>query len=204
MAYNHDQKPTFSRQGLPKSGQGVRGGVAYRKLSDSYASDKNYSRGLYIGVNAVLAIFAAVVLLLLLLIFTPLGDTWHALRDEADILYTLEFYDVNGDLCAAPAQGTLLIDPKTGNTMGEIVGVTARPYTLSSALWRDGETETGGIDSGHASAKIVSVTVALCAEYEEGIGYSVNGMRIAKGCSYTVSFAGSLATGTCVSIEKRW
>ncbi|MBR2011370.1 MAG: hypothetical protein IKA06_06470 [Clostridia bacterium] len=204
MAYNHDQKSAFSREKLPKNGQGVRGGVAYRKLSDSYASDKNYSRGLYIGVNAVLAMFVAAVLLLLLLVFTPLGDTWHVLREEADIIYTLEFYDVNGDLCAAPAQGTLLIDPKTGNVMGEIVEITARPYTLPSVLWRDGEVQTAGFDSEHASAKIVSITVALCAEYEQSVGYSVNGVRIAKGCSYTVSFAGSLATGTCVSIEKRW
>ena len=202
MAYHHDQKSTFSRQGLPKNGQGIRGSVAYRNLSESYASDKNYSRALYIGVNAALAVFALAVLLLLLLVFTPLGDTWHALHEEAEILYTIEFYDVNGDLSAAPAQGTLLIDPKTGNTMGEIVAITSRPYTLPSSFLRDGEAQVGG--SEHASAKIVSLTVALCAEYEEGVGYSVNGMRIAKGGSYTVSFAGSLATGTCVSIEKRW
>ncbi|MBR2312721.1 MAG: hypothetical protein IKA46_05485 [Clostridia bacterium] len=202
MAHYHDQKPSFARQRPSKSGQGVRGNVAYRNLSDSYAGDKNYSRGLYIGVNAALAIFALAVLLLLLLIFTPLGDRWQALQDEAEILYTLEFYDVNGDLGAAPAQGTLLIDPKTGNTMGEIVAITSRPYTLPSSFLRGGETQAG--ESEHASAKIVSVTVAICAEYEEGIGYSVSGTRIAKGGSYTVSFAGSLATGTCVSIEKRW
>ena len=73
---------------------------------------------------------------------------------------------------------------------------------IPSSFLRAGEEQVGG--SEHASAKIVSVTVAVCAEYEEQIGYSVKGTRIAKGCSYTVSFAGSLATGTCVSIEKRW
>lgn len=203
MAYNHDHKSDLSRQSLPKNGQGVRGGVAYRKLSDSYVNDKNYPRSIYIAVNVALVIFAVTVLLGLLLIFTPLGNTWEIGRGEADILYTLEFYDVNGDLSAAPAEGALLLDPQTGNVMGEIVKITSRPYTLPPTLWRDQEEGTGAFDSVPSSAKTVSVTVALCAQYRRGLGYSVYGTRIAKGCSYTVSFAGSIATGTCVSIEKR-
>ena len=201
MAKHYDQKPERSHKGLPKNGQGVRGGVAYRELSDSYASDKNYPRSLYIGVNVVLSLFAITVLLGLLLVFTPLGQLWQGVGAEADILYTLEFYDVNGDLSAAPAEGTTLIDPQTGKALGEIVQVTSRPYVMPSFALREG---TGEDSSLSTTAKIVSVTVSLCAHYEKGVGYTVHDMRIAKGLSYTVSFGGSVATGTCVSIEKRW
>ncbi len=195
MAKNHDQNSDFSRKG-------VRGGVAYRNLSDSYQNDKNYPRGLYIGVNAVLSLFALAILLGLLAVFTPLGDLWKGLGEEADIVYTLEFYDINGDLSAAPAEGTTLVDPQTGNALGEIVAITSRPYVLPSSFLRtEGQGEGNSVLT---TAKIVSVTVALSARYEAGVGYTVHGMRIAKGLPYTVSFAGSVATGTCVSIEKRW
>ena len=194
MAKNYDKKLTFSRK---YSNQGVRGGVAYRELSDSYAGDKNYPRLLYVSVNTVLAVFATAIVLGLLLIFTPLGELWRGTGSEVELLYTLEFYDVNGDLTLESAAGTEVLDPATGKSLGRIVRVEKKPYVLPDSFLRSQE-------STDSSAVIISVTVMLVANYEEDLGYTANGMRIAKGESYTVAFGDSMATGMCVSIEKGW
>ncbi len=197
-------KGTFHHANL-KNGQGVRGGVAYRALSESKAGDREYPRSLYVAVNAVLALFALAILAGLLLVFTPLGEMWNRDKGQAqEILYTIEFYDVNGDLGAAPVEGTHLFDAVTGRDLGEAIGITVSPYVLPPEMLREQADNEAADSATTGNAQIVSMTVSVNAHYEDGIGYTVYGIRIAKGLSYTVSFSGSVASGNCVSVEKRW
>lgn len=195
-----DQKPELFGQGLPKNGQGVRGGVAYRRLSDSYANDKNYPRWLYAGVNGTLFLLALLLLLALLWIFTPIRDLLHFAEEKRTLSYTLEVYDATGDIAASSAVGTSLIDPETGETLGEITAAVARPTALSAALWRTGCDEADNV--APTPAKIVTLTVSLEAYYSEANGYSAGDIAIAEGRFYTVLFAGSVSEGVCILMEE--
>ena len=203
MANHHDKHFSFSSS-ASKNSQGVRGGVAYRAASDSNVGEREYPRLLYVAVNILLAVFALAILTGLLLVFTPLGDLWEREIGRVDILYTLEFYDVNGDLGAAPTEGTRVFDAKTGQDLGEVIGVTVAPYVLPPEQWREQEPSTSPDTTTEGTARTVLLTVALSAQYEAEVGYTVHGIRIAKGLSYTLHFADSVAEGTCVSLEKRW
>ena len=197
MASNRDKISPGLQNSAEKNPLGVRGGIAYRAASERRAGEQEYPRSLYVVVNVVLAVFALTVLLGLLLVFTPLGKMLEVKGSREQILYTLEFHDVNGDLAAAHTEGLHLVDALGGYDLGEIVGFEVLPQSIPTG---QGDAEI----LEHDTAKTVSVTVALFADYARGVGYSVQGIRIAQGLYYTVFLGDSLAVGTCVSVEKGW
>ncbi len=205
MAY-HDNNSDFSRKGLPKSGQGVRGGVAYRKLSDSYANDKNYPRWFFIGVNALLILLALALLALLLYAFTPLGDLFAIGEKRTEIVYTLELYDVDGALSSAPAIGTSLIDPQTGDVLGEITAMSTSILEVSAVVWQE-EWEQLPQDATETTVtlplKLVTVTVTATARYGADHCYRVAEHEIRVGDAYTVSLAGTVSAATCTNIAQK-
>lgn len=202
--HQYDRKLDRMRSGFPKNGLGVRGSVAYRQLSDRNANYKNYPRWFFVTVNAILILLALAVLVSLVFFFAlPRFLPTGAARCE--LTCTLEFYDVNGAIASAPTLGTSLIDPKTGELIGEIVATEVRDQTLNAVIWQEGwETPPPDAVASELTmpAKIVSVTVRLTAEYRTDQGYIRDGVRIAVGESYMVSLAGIMANGTCVLVES--
>ena len=199
MASNRDNTPV-SRGVSGKSAQGVRGGIEYRAASDSKVGDREYPRSLYVAVNASLAVFALAILMGLLLVFTPLGKLIELRGEQAQVVYTLEFHDVNGDLAATPTEGLRLFDATSGKDLGEVIGFEVLPRAIPTG--QEGEPPSEAPQ--HDTAKTLLVTVALSCDYLSGVGYSVHGIRIAQGLNYTVLMGGSMAVGTCVSVEKGW
>ena len=47
----------------------------------------------------------------------------------------------------------------------------------------------------------VSVTITVTAEYTEGVGYTVDGCRIAVGREYELNFPGCAGKGVCVEFK---
>lgn len=201
MAFRRREKKHFSQ----KENQGVRGSVAYREMSDSYMNDAHYTRGFFFIVNAVLVLFALAVLGVICWHFAVPDASRAAGYEDREIQYTLTFYDINGAMASSPAVGTSLIDPATGAVLGEITALYAEPATVTAQVFRDEwQTMPENLPAStvELSAKIVTVTVCTKAAYREGQGYTKNGVRLAMGCSYTVSFAGTVASGICTALIK--
>ncbi|MBQ9803058.1 MAG: hypothetical protein IJW51_08335 [Clostridia bacterium] len=200
----YDRKPDLMRSGLPKNGLGVRGSVAYRQLSDRNANYKNYPRWFFITVNVILILLALAVVTTLVLTFA-LPRFLPTAAERRELTCTLEFYDISGAIGNAPTVGTSLIDPATGEPIGDIVATEVRAHTLSAVLWQE-DWEQLPADAVASEltmpVSIVSVTVRLTAEYRAGQGYTRDGVRIAVGERYAVSLAGIVASGTCVLLES--
>ena len=195
-----------ARRPLQKNAQGVRGSVAYRKLSDSYASEKNCPRALLIFVNTTLILLSLSLLSLLLLFFTPLGDMLAFGFEKVTVSYTLELYDVDGTLSSAPVVGTSLIDPATGEVLGEITAVSTRPCELSGVLWQEEwESLPSDAEAGEITlpVRVVSVTVKARARYREDRGYLVGDLALREGGVCTVSLGGTVSSATCIAVERR-
>lgn len=195
-----------SRRSLPKNAQGVRGNVAYRKLSESYISEKNCPRALRLGVNAALLLLALLLLAVLLVFLTPIGDILAIGYQRIDVSYTLEIYDVDGTVSAAPAAGTSLIDPATGEVLGEIAAISTRPYEVTGVWWEESwitlpnEAESEEIT---LPVRVVTVSVNAQALYREDKGYRVGDLVLAEGATSVVSLGGTVARAVCLSVERR-
>lgn len=209
MAY-HDGNADFSRRGLPKNGQGVRGGVAYRKLSDSYANDKNYPHWFFVGINVLLILLALSLLAFLLYLFTPLGDFLELDGERVEICYTLEFYDVTGALATAPLQGAAVTLPETEAVLGEVRAVSVRQAEIPVIEWQP-EWETLPQDAPTTTlthpARLVTVTVAATATRGKDGSYRIGETVLAEGSSYRVSLGGTVAAAACTGLlweNKIW
>ena len=202
MAY-HDSNADFSRRSLPKNGQGVRGGVAYRKLSDSCANDKNYPRWFFIGINVLLILLACCLLALLLYLFTPLGDFFELDGERVEICYTLELYDVTGALATAPLQGAAVTLPETEAVLGEITAVCVRQAEIPVIEWQP-EWEELPQDAPTTTltypARSVTVTVAATAKRGKDGSYRIGETRLTEGSSYRVLLGGTVAAAACTGI----
>lgn len=202
MAY-HDSNADLSRQGLPKNGQGVRGGVAYRKLSDSYANDKNYPHWFFIGINALLIVFALCLLAFLLYLFTPLGDFFELDGEHVEISYTLEFYDVTGALATAPLQGAAVTLPEAEMTLGEVAAVSVRQAEIPVVEWQP-EWEKLPQDAPTTTltqpARLVTVTVKATATRGKDGSYRIGETTLVAGTSYRVLLGGTVAVAACTGI----
>ena len=195
-----------SRRSLPKNAQGVRGSVAYRKLSDSYTSEKNCPPALLFGVNTALVLLALLLLAVLVVFLTPIGDILAIGYQKIDISYTLELYDVDGTISTAPAVGTSLIDPATGEALGEITAVNTRPHEIVGVRWEDDWTtlpENAEPEEITLPVRVVTVTVSARALYRKDKGYRVGDLTLSEASIYPVSLGGTVARATCLTIEKR-
>ncbi len=203
---HRDNTPDRARRSLQKNAQGVRGSVAYRKLSDSYANEKNCPRTLLILVNATLVLLALSLLFLLLVFFTPIGDMLSLGFEKTEILYTLELYDVDGSLSSAPVVGTSLIAPQTGEVLGEITAVSTRPCEISGILWQEewvSLPKDAQPEDLVLPVRVVTVTVKACARYREDRGYLIGDFALPLGGVCCVSLGGTVSSATCLTIERR-
>lgn len=195
-----------ARRSLQKNAQGVRGSVAYRKLSDTHASEKNCPRALLVLVNTTLILLALSLLSLLLVFFTPVGDALSLGFERVEVSYTLELYDVDGTLSSAPLVGTSLIDPETGEVLGEIVAVSTRPCELSGVLWQEewgSLPKDGEVEKITLPVRVVTVTVRASARYREDRGYFVGDFAFNEGGICSVSLGGTVSSATCLAVERR-
>lgn len=189
-----------------KNTQGVRGNVAYRRLSESYIVEKSCPRALLLSVNTVLLLLTLLLLASLVVFLTPIGDALAIGYQKMDVLYTLELYDVDGTISTAPAVNTSLIDPVTGEVLGEITDVSSRPQEILGVWWeedwitlpKDAEPEEITLP-----ARVVTVTVKARALYRKGKGYRVGDLSLSEGASFTVSLGGAVASATCLTVERR-
>ena len=200
MAFYHKDKSRSLR-----NTKGVRGGVAYRELSDNLLNDWQYAKWVFVAVNAVLALLSLLAIFVICRHFVLPDAQREAGREDTEIYYTLAFYDVDGVLATAPAVGTALIDPESGAVMGEITAISTEPATAGAVVWQEGwQTlpENAVPSTVELPYRIVSVTVCTTAAYREEQGYTKNGVRLATGATYTVSVSGTLTSGVCTALRK--
>lgn len=163
---------------------------------------KRGRRWLFLLVDILLlaAILTAVFFLVVLL--TPLDPFGGADVEQRDVLYTLELVGVDRVSLEALHVGDSVTDAQTGSVIGEITAVDSRPY----AFYTDVPNEYGGkyVVNKETSADkyTVTVTVRASADYEQGVGYTVEDCRIAVGRAYELHFPHYAGEGSCISLGE--
>lgn len=163
-------------------------------------------RGLFLIADVMLlaVIFAAIFFLVSLL--TPFTLFDNTEEEARTVTYTVEFKGVDKDAFASLRKGDTVVDKATGAVVGEVTDLEPRKYVVYTDVPTDEKDET--LDS-HVVTKAeypeefttVSVTITVTADYVAGVGYTVDGCRIAAGREYELNFPGCAGKGTCVEFK---
>jgi hypothetical protein len=116
---------------------------------------------------------------------------------ETEITYVLEFKGVDVDFIANIQNGDGVYSASESFKIGTVKSVATDSYTT---LVYD-QTTNAGVLVEHPSLKTLIVTVKASAVYDIGVGYSVNGERIAVGREFYVRTPGFTGTAYCIEVE---
>ena len=151
--------------------------------------------------NIIDFLLIAIVLLIigtLIYVFLPSSAMRSITADKkVDIDYAIEIIGVDEEFIDNIKQDDVVLDSISKNQLGT---VTAVDYSIQYTELKYSEEEEVGVLSPVLGKYNVIVTVSATAEYEEGIGYSVNGTRIAVGEKISARFPDYVCEGYCISI----
>lgn len=162
-------------------------------------------RASFLLVDLLLLLGVVSVIFLLVLAFTPL-DLFGKDAEPREILYTVEFYGVDKDMESAFHEGDTVTDVETGVVMGVVTQVSSRVYetytdTPSAEIVPEFDKHVVQKERNEAW-RVVTVTISVTADYQSGIGYSVENNRIAVGREYRLRFPAYTNSGACVSLSR--
>ena len=157
---------------------------------------------LLLDILLLVAIVAAVFFLVLLL--TPLNPFSGNKTESAEITYTVELVNVDGEVYDLLQVGDVVTDANTGKAIGKIVKVDKREYTEYIFDPVDSVRENDRyvmVKEAVENRYTVIVTLSVTAEYVAGEGYEVDRCRIAVGRDYELEFPRYAGGGKCVTLQ---
>jgi hypothetical protein len=173
-----------------------------RSLASARGGEKKH-RASFLLVDLLLLIGVVAVILLLVLAFTPL-DLFGNDAEERQILYTVEFYGVDKEMEYAFREGDTVTDLQTGAVMGVVTQVSSRVHEVYTDTPTDEivpEFDKYVVQKEKNEAwRVITVTIQVTAEYQAGVGYTVDANRIAVGREYQLRFPTYTRSGACVAL----
>lgn len=163
-------------------------------------------RWLFLVVDIVLlaTIVAAVIFLVSLL--TPFSNGGSDADETRNITYTVELAGVYRDSVSVLRTGDIVTDKETGAVIGRITAIDARaytPYTDIPTEEKDPVLDSYVVTKAEYPEEFntVEITISVAADYTAGVGYTVNGCRIAVGRCYELCFPSYTGNVTCIELE---
>lgn len=174
-----------------------------RKIKNESASGVTEKKGHARRFNIIdVLIIVAVILLgaVVVNIVVPTG-LWGDLfgGSTEEIQYTVELIGVDRAYVDNFAEGDTVVDAVSKFALGTVTAVDNNShYRVLSYNEKLGESTYITYQDKYN----VLITVSVAAEYEEGVGYTVGGRRIAVGENMSLRFPGFAGEGYCVSVAK--
>ncbi len=173
-----------------------------RSAASARSTEKKH-RASFLLVDFFLLLGVVAVIFLLVLAFAPLGFSGKD-AEPRQIVYTVEFYGVDKEMESAFREGDTVTDMETGAVMGVITQVSSRVYETYTDTPTDEivpEFDKYVVQKERNEAwRVVTVSIQVTAEYQSGVGYTVDAHRIAVGREYQLRFPTYVNSGACVSL----
>ena len=135
--------------------------------------------------------------------WSQLNNIFNA--DERTIYYTIKLEDVDEEFNNLIRQGDEVIDSVSKNSLGRVEVIEESPKSTELGCVK--VTDENGNDKyegkwieSHDKYDI-TIRVKATSDYEENVGYSVNGTRIAVGEKFYLRFPKFECTGYCTEIS---
>ncbi len=171
------------------------------KKTDVKSKPKSARR---INVIDILFILVLVgILLVALSYFTPFSP-FNIKTNGQTVEYTLRFEGVDADMADSVRVGDTAFDPTGKVQMGSVTEVKTEPAVQYLFDRESGEMMSAAVpEGGNGKAPVtLNVTLKVEADYAEGEGLTVNGIRLSVGTPIRVGFSGFYGNGSCTSIYR--
>ena len=164
--------------------------------NNSAVSSKKKKTGRFNLMDLILVLIVVLVIATVLYIFDPFA--WikgMTSKQEKNIIYTVEFVNVDEAFINKIQENDLVVDAVTKNTLGT---VTVPDYNHQYTELQ--YVEQQGVLVSYPNRYNVLVSISTAADYVEGEGYSVNSRRIAVGEKLSLRFPDFAAEGYCIGL----
>lgn len=149
-------------------------------------------------IDFLLIVVVLLIIGTLIYVFLPSSAIRSITADKkVNIDYAIEILGVDEEFIDNIHENDTVLDSVSKNSLGT---VTAVDYSIQYTELKYSEENEAGVLSPVMGKYNVIVTVSATAEYEDGVGYTVNGTRIAVGEKINARFPDYVCEGYCISI----
>lgn len=121
-------------------------------------------------------------------------------NNQREITYMVEIKDVNPEDIELIKAGDSVKNSVTKNPLGTVADVVSieSAYTYDYVLDENGEMSCVVVENPKKYNVVIKITAY--ADYQEDVGYSVNGCRVAIGESFDLRFPLYACSGSCTQL----
>lgn len=154
-------------------------------------------------IDFLIILVVVAIIGILIYVFSPwahIEKLWT--NNKVELTYFVEIKDVDIAYIESIKEGDGVINSVSKNSLGTVSEISKieKAYVYDYVLNEQGEMTC--IRSEHPQKYNITVKVVATAEYEEGIGYSVNGCRVAIGEMLDMRFPQYTCSGACTQIYE--
>ena len=157
-------------------------------------------KGRFNLVDLLLIVIAVSVIFFVIFVVDPFSlDLFGQKTQEIAVEYTLKISNVEGTLIDKIGIHDEVVDTSTKISLGFVTEVENDiPY---SEPYYNAEEDLVSMKE-YPDRYNFEVTITASAVYTEGVGYTVNGRRLAVGAQLYLMFPEFLGTGECISLRE--
>ena len=163
-------------------------------------TDKKKRKFNLIDFLIVLAVLAIIfVVIYVVSPWSQINNIFNA--SEVSLTYTVKLSNVDSELVDLIKQGDEVVDSVSKNSLGRVYIIEDRTTKSTELGYNEVDGEYEGKWVEKADKYDITVQIRATADYEEGIGYSVNGVRVAIGEEFQLRFPNFAWTGYCTELK---
>lgn len=171
-------------------------------MSNSNISHKAKKKRTFNIVDFFIVVAILVAVAILIYAFSP----WSQLKklwalDEVTIDYTVVIREVDKADTTKINKDDAVTDSVTKNPLGTVTSIGAIANSTELTYIEDENGDAQGVLSEIPDKYDVTVHITAVANYEEGVGYTVNGCRIAVGEELHLRFPQYVHSGFCTALD---
>lgn len=153
-------------------------------------------------VDFFIALIAVMIIVVLVYAFSPwsqIQKLWN--QNEISLQYTVEIRGVDEQFSDLIKKGDQAINSVNKNSLGTVSGIESVEISKVLNYEMDESGVAHGVLLDDPDKFDITVHITATAEYEKGVGYTVNGCRIAVGEELFFRFPQFTCSGYCVAID---
>ena len=152
--------------------------------------------------------FIVLIALMLIAVLIYAISPWSQLKklfnhEDVTLEYVVEIKGVDKDFCSLIKEQDSVVNNVTKNSLGVVSSIDKVDMSTSLSYQTDENNNILGILVEDPQKYDVTVRISAEADHEEGIGYTVNGCRIAVGEEIFLRFPKFACSGYCVEIDRK-
>lgn len=169
-------------------------------MNNTATQRKHKKKFNFIDFLIVLVVIAIVGILIYL--FSPWAQIEKLLSDDSvELTYYVEIKDVDIEYMDSIQEKDGVINAVNKNSLGSVVEIAKIEKAYVYDYVDDGQGGLTCVRTEHPQKYNITLKIVATAEYEEGIGYSIGGTRIAIGEALDMRFPQYSCRGYCTQMH---